>query len=370
MVKERSTEESKAETPSGDEVQKAEGLSRRDALEVALVASRESGSGAESDKRSKSDTEGVGKEEKSGKGDVGDSEELLAKEEKEALQPPAEFDTEEKADFLQASRKGQEAILRLHKSRNKYLDKIKAEAAELQWAKDLAKEAEPYLKAVGEKMKPHEAVILSLKMRNEFDKGDPKKTAAQYLKAKGIEPPKELLEDSTPSTQFEEQISPIQTKLNAIEQKIAKEEFEKKKGFLSSEWSSFEQEKNAAGELKFPDIQGNSEQVFKLSSNIGSLVGGETDLSKQFIANVTARIPGLTFQGLLKEAYRYSGGRVDDSETARTQENTQKHILKSNRAAASVPGQRGAGSVSGPVKKFKTRREALAHAIAEQSEGA
>jgi hypothetical protein len=339
--------ESKTEVAAEVKAEEPKGLSRRDALEVAIAVSKDPklGTVAEPDKPEPVKVE----------------EPVVEK-----FAAPAEYTPEERADFEQLSRKGQEAQLRLDKSRKSRIEEIKREAADLQWAKDLAKEVEPYLRSVGGKKKAHEALIDALKMRREFDEGDPKAAAAAYLKAKGLEVPKDLLAEISES---DEKITPLQDKINALESKIAQREMAEAGSVLGSAWQSFEQEKNAGGESRFPDIN-ETESGLRLSSNIGSLVSGQTELSKQFIANAKSRIPNLTYQALLTEAYRYYGGRINDSEAPRTQA-TQKHIAKSSRAAASVPGS---GAKSGSVigRKFKTYREAAEAALAEirETEGA
>jgi hypothetical protein len=162
-------------------------------------------------------------------------------------------------------------------------------------------------------------------------------------------------------------LQPLQDELSAIKSRIAQEDLLKTREVLGREWSIFESEKNAAGTPKFP-VDWNSEAGQKLASNIGSLVRGDTPLSQQFISNVQARIPGLTYQQLLMEAHRYYGGPVDDNaETPKTQA-TQKQINNSRRAASSKPGGSVASSSGGVVKKFKTIREAAEAAMATIAE--
>lgn len=351
--------------PVAEEVNKTEepnkGLSLRDALEVAIEGHKEP-SKDDDRARTTSDPSERNKAEKTP--DAGGN--IQNKEPgtggTPALEPPSEWDKEDKELFYQASPAQQQASLKLHKKRQSMLEEIKREKGDLEWVKDLTKYVEPYLKSVGEKMAPQEALILALKMRDEFEKGKPKEAAAAYLKAKGIEPPRELLEENDEAEKENAKIKPLQDELNSIKNRLAQEDMTKARAILTEAWESFEQEKNAAGGPKYPDIVGNTESGLKLSSQIGSLVSGTTDLSKQFIANAKARIPDLTFDALLKEAYRFVGGRVDEAEAPRTQD-TQKHLVKSNRAASSIPGRSSRTTVSGPVKRYKTVREAAAAAI-------
>ena len=363
MSKENVTENKEVDATKGQE----KGLSLRDALEVAHEATKPEAKVETEIPKDISSKEN----EQSAQKDVSEPDgDLPAKREQPRFQAPGEWTPEERADFESSTPKQQEATLRLYKGRVNKLEEIKREAADLQWAKDLAKEVEPYLKAVGGKKKAHEALIDALKMRREFDEGDPKQAARDYLNAKGIPIPKELLEDADSSKISDEKIIPLQKDLDAVKLRLAQEDHAKVTSVLSQAWQGFERAKNAAGTPKFPDVN-NTESGIKLSSTIGSLVRGDTDLSKQFIASVRNRIPDADFHVLLSEAYRFSGGRVDDSEAPKTQ-STQKHIAKSSRAASSVPGRGAQSTSSGPVKTYKSRREATAAALAEirEREGA
>ena len=280
------------------------------------------------------------------------------------LSPPAEYNAEEKADFAMLSRKNQEAALRLHKSRQSKLEEIKAESAELQWAKDIAKEVTPFLKARGDKEPPYSQIVKALKMVNEVD-SNTKGAVAQILEAKGIKVPEGFLDENPnviPDKLLQEKIAPLQEELNSVKARLAQEDQAKNEAFLFQNWQAFEQEKNASGKLKYPDLA-NPETGLHLASNIGSLVSGKTEMSKQFIANAEARIPDLTFPKLMLEAYRFFGGKVDESEAPRSQKPQNNHLAISRRAASSIPG-RGVQTASvGSEKKFSSRREALAHAL-------
>lgn len=350
MQEEKGTENK--EVQSETKTEETKGLSLRDALEVANEAIKAPQT-TEPEK-----TETVKEEVKAPVKEV------------PKFSAPGEWTPEERADFEATTPKQQEATLRLYNARKVKLEEIKREAADLEWAKELAKEVEPYLKAVGGKKKAHEALIDALKMRREFDEGDPREAAVAYLKAKGIPVPKELEEGIPESKVDNEKITTLQKSHDELKLRLDREDQAKFSQAIGQEWQTFERSKNAAGTPKFPDVN-NTESGIRMSSNIGSLVNGVTDLSKQFIASVKSRIPDVTMQVLLSEAYKYFGGKVDDSEAPKTQ-STQKHIAKSSRAASSVPGRGAHSTSSGPVKLYKTRREASEAALAEirEREGA
>lgn len=294
-----------------------------------------------------------------------EKEEVSAAQEKPKFEAPSEWSKEEKEDFNQGTPRQQEAALRLHKSRASTLERIKQEAADLQWVKELSQHVDPYLKARGYKGDPKQAIIDALEMKREIDE-KPISSSAAILKAKGFQPPKELLDLDKDHTVVDHEKEALQKRLEALESKATNEEVSRVKGILSEAWNEFASSRNAAGEPRYPDVL-ETETGPNLARNIGSLVDGVTPLSRQFIANVEARIPDLTLPKLIEEAYKYYGGQVSDSTPSRTQD-AQKHILRSSRAASSVPGRASLSSSNAVVKKYKTRREAAEAALAELRE--
>jgi len=351
-----------------DEVktEEPEGLSLRDALEVGIETFNDkegvSIDGDERKREKKDSPEAPKRDRESHKEGKQDS----------PLQPPAEWDAEDKTYFFESTRKQQEAALKLHHKRQAALNDLRAAAAEKKAAaqeyetyKRLADEVAPYLKSIGDKRSPYEAITLALKMRNEFEQGDPKQAAAAYLKAKGVAVPRDLI---TQESIDQEKFSPLQQRLSQLESKLAeqeqlrlREQQEEVKETLASAYVSFQKETNAAGAPKYPDLS-DTEAGLRLVRNIGSLVNGATPLSQQFIANVNERIPGATYSRILEEAYKYHGGRVDESDTPRSQ-TSQNQIAKSRRAASSVPG--GSVQSTAPVKRYKSTAEALAAAYSD-----
>lgn len=354
------------EQPQSDAAQETEekteevkGLSRRDALEVAIAATKEADKEDSAEPKSKPQVFKAPKEERKTKAAPDKAESPVSPK----YQPPGEWTREEREDFLSLSEKQQQAALRLHKSRQSTLEQIKTAAREHEGLKQLSESVNPYLKALGVKEPSEVALKKALKMWREFEEGDPKAAAAAYLKAKGLQVPKELLTEQTQQRFSDEKITPLQQRLEALEQTVAQEKTTKARSVLGNAWAVFESEKNAVGAPKYPDID-NTDTGLRLAKNIGSLVRGDTPLSQQFIAKVRERIPGASMSTLIREAYRFEGGRVDDSEAPRTQ-TTQSHIQKSSRAAASVPPSGVRSANSNGVKRFADRREALAAAIAD-----
>lgn len=349
-------------TPADLQEDTTEKLSLRDALEVAYEAKQDA---ATSDSRVGEVDTGVSAGASAGTDAGGDKPSASeSAQELPPLEPPAEFTRDEQDDFRQLSRKQQEAQLRLHKSRMSRLGEIKTATEEYKFVKDLARQIEPYVKARGHKetaeIAMQKAVALYLETVN-----NPKASAAAILRAKGLPVPRELIDEESRDP-VQEKLAPLEQKIQTLESKLAQEEHQKAATVLNSVWDSFEQAKNAAGTLRFPDASGPS--GFELASKIGSLVSGQTPLSQQFIETVRSRNPNANIETLLTEAYRFYGGRVDDSAAPPNTLTPQKHLIKSNRAASSVPG-RGASSTGGKVIRYKTSREALEAAVRDLAEG-
>lgn len=340
------------------DIAKEDGLGRREALEVALELSKPLDEIIAAD-----EAESAKKPNRSAK-------ELKSEESKELppLAPPSEWNAEEKEDFNKSSRKAQEASLRLHKSRMKTLNEIKAGYSEINEYKDLIKNLNPFLKSVGINQPTEVALKKALMAWNEIENGDTKKAVAQILKQKGIDVPDSFLSDNS-NPELEGKILPLQEKINQLESKITQGEQAQVVSQLQRAWGAFESEKNATGQSLYPDL-GNTESGIAMASRIGSLVGGNTDLSRQFIANVKARNPDADMRTFFREAYVFNGGRINEaSHTAGTQ--PQNNNLKQMvRATVSQPSRaaNSAANANGDGKKYKTYREALAAAMADLSD--
>lgn len=352
------------------------GLSMRDALEVSLIALNEEAK-PNGTPESKEPEQSTPEPEQNAAVSEEQGDDALSsdtdKEEPGGLTPPSEYSKEEKADFMQLSRKGQEAQLRLDKSRRRLFEEAKAEKeavkkakAEYEGLKTLSDSLTPYLKALGAKESTEVALKKALTVWHDLEYGDPNSNAAAYLKAKGQAVPKELLatpNGAIPDKVFQEKINPLQQQLNQVTDKLAKAERSQQASLKLSVFDALRQEKNGAGKPKYPGLHDESEDGLRFLRKIGSLVYDETPISRDFIAGMRAINPNITYDGLIREAYRLTGGKVDDSEAPKTQE-TQKHIVRSRIAASSQPG-RGTNPARNTVKKYKTYREAAAAALAE-----
>lgn len=322
-----------------DTPEKEEGLSLRQALEVAHTA--ETHVEPEPEKEIKEEP----------------------KVEAPTYNAPSEWNNEEKADFLASSRKQQEAALRLHKSRSSKIEEIRNATNEYRDTKALAESIAPYIKAMGLKESPQVALQKATALWKDFEYAeDPKKAAAQYLLAKGIEPPKDWLE-SKPADVSDEKYRALQERQDKIENRLAQEERAKVENIIVQHWQAFEQTKNASGNPRYPDL---AKPIGpEIADSIGSLVRGDTELSKQFIARAQRRIPDCTPQKLIEEAYRLSGGQVDDFTAAPKSQSANNHLQKAKRASSSRPGGSHDVSVNGSTNKKLPLRSALERAVSD-----
>lgn len=276
---------------------------------------------------------------------------------------PAEYNKEEREIWAKIPKELQEATWRVVKGQRAKFTELQERNAKVKHIEDLASQIEPYIKAQGFKDSPTVAIQKAIAMYNEFQNGDPKAAAREYLRAKGVDP-KALLEEESRSVATAPEIIALQKEQNEIRQRLMQEDQAKIGQVLNKAWSEFASVTNGAGAAKYADIIGDDEKAIRLASQIGSLVGGQTDLSRQFIANAQALDPELNHTKLLEKAYLYVGGQIHDATAPKT-ENPQEHLKRSNRAASSVPGRGSSGLAPNTVKKFKTTREAAAHALAE-----
>lgn len=336
----------------------SKGLSTREALEVALVAEKDKQE-QESPRQPENPAPAVSE---------------TPTQNTPRLEPPAEWEKEDKELFHQSTEAQQRAALKLHEKRNaarfeivKERESLAKEREQLKNQKVIEQAAEQFRAKRGGKDLSHQDILNAIQVVNEItDSPTPNATFAKICKARGMEVPewakeaKELPEDP--------RISSLQKEISDLKSFRAQEERTRAEAFLRNEWAIFEQSRNAAGLSKYPDLGSTDEQRAAIASNIGSLVNGDSAYSQEFIRLAKERIPGLTYTRLLEEAYKFQGGRIDDSPLAPSTPSTQQHIQKARRAASSVPGRSAQTSVSSPVKRYKTTREAAEAALAQLRE--
>jgi hypothetical protein len=337
-------------TPTSEAVIEPGKLSRRDAIDVGIQANKEP-SNRPPRKR----------------------EIVIAKDEpkqevqKPRYEAPAEYNQEEREHFLSLTPEMQAKDLRLFKGHQDRRAKLNQDLQESGWVKDLAKDVNPFLQSVGEKLRPHEALTAALKLRHELETGDPVQNAINLLRRKGKEIPQALLDMAAGETPKESnpEFSELRKEVETLKLERQKESLKQEASQFLAAFETFQGQTNGANLSKFPDVN-NSEAGVRLASELGSLVGGRTEISKQFIAKVRERLPSAGHVELFEQAYKFLGGRVDDSLAPVSKVAQQNHLQRSNRAAASVPGSGASFEPKGRLKM--TRAEANAKAYRELQE--
>lgn len=342
-----------AQTPAEEKVLEPGKLSRKDALEVGYEAAKSV------EPKERNTPKPVKKKEV----------EIAQIQDKPKHEAPSEYTPEEREWFSKATPEQQATSLRLFESaqrRRADLNREKRELDENGWVKDLVKDINPFLQATGEKLKPHEALTAALRLRQELETGDPVQNAIRLLERKGIEIPEALTKmaegDKVPE---DAKYKELRAELDSIKKEKETEKLQNEATSFLSDWEVFQNQTNAAKAPMFPDVN-NSEAGHKMAADIGSLVGGRTEVSKQFIAKVRERLPNAGRVELFTQAYRFLGGRVDESQAPITNVAKTTHIQRSNRAAASVPGSGNSFNPEGRVKL--SRKEANARAYKELME--
>lgn len=337
--------EAAVEATPTEKVEEPGKLSRRDALEVAMAAKETE------TKEPRESTRPVKRKE------------VVINEAKEAqkYEAPSEYNAEEREIFAKSTPEQQATSLRLFKSFQDRRTQLSKDLQENAWVKKLAEDVTPFLKSTGEKMTPHEALTAALKLRQELEDGNPVENAMRYLKRKGIEVPEGLANLAKTGDTEDPKYIELRKELDSIKLEKEKETIQREAHGFLSDWENFQGQTNAAKSPRFPDIN-NSESGQKLAGEIGTLVGGKTDLSRQFITKVLDRNPKANRIDLFTEAYRWLGGKIDDTAAPKAA-TTQQHINRSNRAAASVPGSGSAFQPTGAKKM--SRIDALKRAAAE-----
>ena len=269
------------------------------------------------------------------------------------LQAPSEFSNDEKEDFYASSRKSQEAQLRLHRGRTQ------AFSREFGSTKKLTDNVRSYLDVMGKRgLSPEEAIQKAVSLYHEFDE-KPEEALREFAKAKKVDLAK-LLEERAEASPAQAQNLAGQERIDRLESWIEQETRSRQAHSLGQVWSRMEGSLNAAGSKRFPDLN-DTESGITLASKIGTLIR-----NPEFQRAVQERIPGATIDHVVVEAYRWHGGRVDDSETAsRSQSSQSQQIAKSRRASASVPGRGAQTGASTGGKKFSNYRDAAAAALAQ-----
>jgi hypothetical protein len=292
-----------------------------------------------------------------------EAEEKPVEEEKEPepeQQAPAEWSKEEREYFKTLDRRGRDIHLRLQQSRNadyrrrtseydKNVNHLKTEYGSLRQMADVVK---PFIESAGMNGKdPYKALTEAVAVVKTINT-NPREAIAAILKLKGLRP-EDLTGPAPASEQLHEHVAPLQAEVNSLKQKIAAGERAQTGAYLGQVYDTVTREQNSAGATRFPDLN-DTPQGIDLAQRVGRCIR-----SQDFQEAVRARNPNANIRDLIVEAYRWNGGRIDDTPTVPTPSRTpQEHVTRARRASASVPGRVGRAS-SAPRVKAKDLDHAL-----------
>jgi len=255
-------------------------------------------------------------------------------------EPPSEFSANGKAAWRLKDVTGiQKEFRRIHDSRTAEISRAqKAEREAREEGKtwrELGKMAAPYIEARGtEGVSPDKAIMEALALINEFKKGDPSAVKAE-LKKIGIDLDRAHTQNSAAiPIELRDEIKSLQGM--AAEYKKDKEEanFQRTVQTFGTIFSKLTSEKTRTGETVFPALLDNSEAGNEFARELGSLTQDQ-----RFQAGVARRFPDATFETVVREAYKYLGGKVSGDPVKVSTQSTQQHIDKSRRASAASPGR-------------------------------
>lgn len=319
---------------------KFDGLSNRDALKKSIQVHRE---GKEPEIQT----------------DLPTNKEVV-KAVQEEVEPPSEFSAAGKKAWKDKDVLGiQKEYRRLHDSRTIEISRAqKAERealASAKTAKDFAEKVRGYLSVRGEENLPDEAkIVQALKLVEEMSKRDGAAVKAELLNM-GIDLDKKA--EASTSAVNDPRLDALQKEVQEL--KKDKEDFRTQQTvkMFDTAFQGLASQKNRTGDPVFPDIN-ESDAGIQLAGEIGSLA---RDL--RFQAGVLRRFPDADFTVVVREAYKYLGGKVSGEPVKVSTQSNQQHVEKSRRAAAAVPGRTAPRASDSNLVGKLSNRAALAKAL-------
>lgn len=281
------------------------------------------------------------------------------------LDPPSEFSAEGKKAWREGDRVGiQREYRRLHDSRTQEITRAQtAEKQAREEAKaysDLDNYAAEYIKERAKEGIPKgQAMREAFQLIYEFKKGDPSSVKSE-LKKIGIDLDKPSTAAAT--TVNDPRLDTIQKDLEDIKKEKEAQNFQRLTQTFGEIFKDLGSLKTRTGDPVYPELLDNSEAGQQFAKELGSLA-----FNPQFQAGVLRRFPDADLKVVVREGYKYLGGKVS-GEPAKVSTSDQKQIDKSRRAAASTPGRVVARNESSSLAGKLSNRAALARAAEERQE--
>ena len=277
-------------------------------------------------------------------------------------EPPAEFSAAGKKAWKEKDFSGvQKEYSRIHTARTQEISRAQTEARQAReeaktW-RDLGEMAKPYIEARGtEGVTPQAAMMEALALIQEFKKGDPATVKAE-LKKIGID----LDQAGTPKEKSHV-VDEIGTLRDSVKELLNEREaikFHNTAKTFDAVFAKLNESKTRTGEVPFPDLLDNSEKGMEFAQELGSLTQ-----DARFQAGVLRRFPDADLTVLVREAYKYLGGRVSGEPVKVSPEKDKAHSDKARRAAASTPGRVVARNEQSNLNGKLGSKEAIRAALA------
>lgn len=281
------------------------------------------------------------------------------------LEPPAEFSAEAKKAWREKDFKGvQKEYDRLNRSRVQEITRLQQEAKrereEARIWKEIGDKVKPYIEAKGKQgVTPDVAIMQAIALVDAIKSENPQKVKEQ-LKALKID-----LDSATNSNvqipdEIQEKINHLQKEHEALKQERDAEKFRAIAQTFESIFQDLSSQKTRTGESVFPDLLDSSEAGIQFATQLGSLTRDPV-----FQQGVLRRFPDADLKVIVREAYKYLGGKVAGEPVKVSVNNNNQHIERSRRAAASTPSRTATRNDQASLTGKLSNRAALARAIAE-----
>ena len=255
-------------------------------------------------------------------------------------EPPSEFSSAGKAAWKSKDIVGiQKEFRRIHDSRTAEITRAQRAEREAREEgktyRELARMAAPYIEARGtEGVTPEKAIMEALALINEFKKGDPATVKAE-LKRIGIDLDKAPTQAtaSIPG-ELKAELEDLQKFKDEYKREKEEQQFQRTVQTFDTIFQSLTSQKTRAGESVFPDLLDNSEKGIAFARELGSLTQ-----DRRFQDGVLRRFPDANLETVVREAYKYLGGKVSGEAVKVSPQSNQEHIKRARRAAAATPGR-------------------------------
>jgi len=294
--------------------------------------------------------------------------EITSEPSRKEVSQAVEADPEPPAEFSKAGKEAwknkdiatiQKEFRRIHDVRTAEISRAQTEARlareEGKTYRDLAKMAAPYIEARGsEGVSPEKAIMEALALIQEFKKGDPATVKAE-LRRIGID-----LDKAPNQTAVVEQskLEALQKTVEELKRDKEQQVFHKTVQTFDTIFAELGSLKTRTGDPVFPGLLDNSQAGIDFARELGSLTS-----DPGFRALVGRRFPNATETVVVREAYIALGGKVSGAPVTVSTQSNQKHIEKSRRATAAIPGRIAPRVNDSTLSGKLSKRAALAKAI-------